>query len=56
MRYSRQNTILEIISNHDVETQTELCNMLIDKGYKVTQATVSRDINTYFQRRIAQVP
>ena len=43
MRYSRQNTILEIISNHDVETQTELCNMLIDKGYKVTQATVSRD-------------
>lgn len=44
MRYSRQNTILEIISNHDVETQTELCNMLIDKGYKITQATVSRDI------------
>ena len=39
MRYSRQNTILEIISNHDVETQTELCNMLIDKGYKAVSYT-----------------
>lgn len=44
MRYSRQNAILEIISNYEIETQIDLCKMLIAKGFKVTQATVSRDI------------
>lgn len=44
MRYSRQNKILELISTTVVETQEQLCQLLKDSGYDVTQATVSRDI------------
>ncbi|MCR5134838.1 MAG: arginine repressor [Clostridiales bacterium] len=44
MRYSRQNKILELISKTAVETQEQLCQLLKDAGYDVTQATVSRDI------------
>lgn len=44
MRFSRQNKILEIIKTHDVETQEQLLALLQEAGYKVTQATVSRDI------------
>lgn len=44
MRYSRQNKILEIINSSEIETQDQLQSALEDAGYKVTQATVSRDI------------
>jgi len=44
MRYSRQNKILELITKNTVETQEQLCQLLKDAGYDVTQATVSRDI------------
>lgn len=44
MKNKRQNTILEIISAQEIETQEELIEKLADKGYQVTQATVSRDI------------
>jgi transcriptional regulator of arginine metabolism len=44
MRYSRQNKILELIENNEIETQEKLASMLKDGGYEVTQATVSRDI------------
>ena len=44
MRYSRQNMVLEIIRNNEVDTQEMLCQLLKDAGYEVTQATVSRDI------------
>ena len=44
MRYSRQNKILEIISNYEVETQDRLQELLNEAGYNVTQATISRDI------------
>ncbi|MBE5781531.1 MAG: arginine repressor [Clostridiales bacterium] len=44
MKNKRQNAIKEIIANHDVETQGELADRLMQSGYKVTQATVSRDI------------
>lgn len=44
MRYPRHNKILELISIHNIETQEELAKMLVDNGFKVTQATVSRDI------------
>lgn len=44
MRYSRQNKILELIANNEVETQEMLVNMLEKSGFAVTQATVSRDI------------
>lgn len=44
MRYSRQNKILDIINTHEVETQEALVSLLKKSGYKVTQATISRDI------------
>ena len=44
MRYSRQNKILELIQKHVVETQDQLQDLLEQEGYKVTQATISRDI------------
>ena len=40
----RQAAILSIISEHEVETQQELCELLREAGYNATQATLSRDI------------
>lgn len=36
--------IRELIANFDIETQDELVDHLKKEGYKVTQATISRDI------------
>lgn len=44
MKKERQEKIIEIISNYEVETQEELAQRLNEAGYSVTQATVSRDI------------
>lgn len=44
MKANRHAKILEIIRKHEVDTQEELCSRLNEAGYKVTQATVSRDI------------
>jgi len=44
MKTRRQNEIIRIISSRDIETQEELAAALRALGYKVTQATVSRDI------------
>ena len=43
-RNSRHFKILEIIAAKPIETQEELANELNASGFKVTQATVSRDI------------
>ena len=43
-RLQRQLKILEIIKNKEIDTQEELVDELRAAGYKVTQATVSRDI------------
>nr|2P5K_A Chain A, Arginine repressor [Bacillus subtilis]2P5L_C Chain C, Arginine repressor [Bacillus subtilis]2P5L_D Chain D, Arginine repressor [Bacillus subtilis]2P5L_G Chain G, Arginine repressor [Bacillus subtilis]2P5L_H Chain H, Arginine repressor [Bacillus subtilis] len=40
----RHIKIREIITSNEIETQDELVDMLKQDGYKVTQATVSRDI------------
>lgn len=40
----RQKKILEIIAQNEIETQDELSDKLIEMGYNVTQATISRDI------------
>ena len=45
MKKKRQAEILRIISTNEVETQEMLLNLLRERGYDVTQATVSRDIN-----------
>ena len=44
MKSGRHAKILEIISEHPVETQDEIIARLRDAGYKATQATISRDI------------
>ncbi len=44
MKNKRQNKILEIISQNDIETQEELVEALVNIGFRVTQATISRDI------------
>jgi transcriptional regulator of arginine metabolism len=44
MRYSRQNKIIEIINNNEVDTQEKLASLLKEEGFEVTQATISRDI------------
>ncbi|MCM1226878.1 MAG: arginine repressor [Clostridium sp.] len=44
MKNKRQYKILDIIKLHDVETQEMLQGLLSEYGFKVTQATVSRDI------------
>ena len=44
MKTSRQEEILQIIEQNEIETQEELAQQLRRRGYKVTQATVSRDI------------
>lgn len=41
---ARQDKILEIITQHEVETQEELVGYLRGSGLDVTQATISRDI------------
>ena len=43
-RNARQNKIIELIREKDIERQEDLVSELIKEGYKVTQATVSRDI------------
>ena len=40
----RHDEILRLISENVVETQGQLTQMLLDEGFDVTQATVSRDI------------
>ncbi len=44
MKKGRQQKILELITKYEIETQDDLIDMLLVEGYKVTQATVSRDI------------
>lgn len=43
-RQERQNRLLKLIEEKDIETQQELTDILLSEGFKVTQATVSRDI------------
>ena len=44
-RILRQQKILEIIESKEIETQEELCDELNRANFRVTQATVSRDVN-----------
>ena len=44
MKINRHAKIYELINKYSIETQEELADLLNQEGYKVTQATVSRDI------------
>lgn len=44
MKNSRQNIILQIISEEEIETQAQLLDALAKRGVNSTQATLSRDM------------
>ena len=44
MKSGRQSKIIELIEKNDIETQEDLAAKLNAAGFKVTQATISRDI------------
>lgn len=54
MKVGRQAKIVELIGRYEVETQEELCALLNQEGYEVTQATVSRDIRELKLTKVTQ--
>ena len=44
LKRARQQAIADVVRDRDLRTQRELVAALQDKGFRVTQATVSRDI------------
>jgi len=44
MKQTRQQKIIQLIEEFDIDTQEELVSRLTEAGFKVTQATISRDI------------
>ena len=44
MKSQRQERILELVSKYEIETQDDMMSRLQSEGFKVTQATVSRDL------------
>ncbi len=53
MKKVRHSHIVDIIQKYDVETQEELAKYLKAAGFRVTQATVSRDIR---ELKLSKVP
>ena len=44
MKFQRQAAIIDLISNHEIDTQEELTARLREMGFHSSQATISRDI------------
>ncbi|HBA62269.1 MAG TPA: arginine repressor [Lachnospiraceae bacterium] len=53
MKVDRHVKIAELINKYDIETQEELAERLNREGFRVTQATVSRDIR---DMKLSKVP
>ena len=53
IKTNRQSKIIEIIQKNEVETQDELSALLEKDGFRVTQATVSRDIR---ELKLTKIP
>ncbi len=49
----RQSTIHEVIASRDVGNQEELRKLLLQRGWDVTQSTLSRDLR---EMRVARIP
>lgn len=49
----RQATIHEVIASRDVGSQEELRKLLLQRGWDVTQSTLSRDLR---EMRVARIP
>lgn len=53
MKLQRHTKIVELIHQYDIDTQEELASRLNEAGFKVTQATVSRDIRELKLTKVA---
>ena len=53
MKLARHEKIIELIKEYDIDTQEELAERLQEAGFKVTQATVSRDIRALKMTKVA---
>ena len=53
MKIQRHAKIVELINQYDIDTQEELVRRLKEAGFRVTQATVSRDIRELRLTKIA---
>lgn len=53
MKLARHEKIKELIQQYDIDTQEELAARLNEAGFKVTQATVSRDIRALKMTKVA---
>lgn len=54
-RAKRQQKILELIANKEIDTQEELCDELNKCNFRVTQATISRDVKELKLYKVAGV-
>ena len=52
-KQDRQSAILELVQSHAVDSQEKLRRLLRQRGWDVTQATLSRDLR---ELRLARVP
>lgn len=53
MKVARHEKIMELIRQYDIDTQEELAARLNEAGFKVTQATISRDIRALKMTKVA---
>lgn len=53
MKGKRQEKILELIKQYDIETQEELTRRLQEAGFSSTQGTISRDIRELKLTKVA---
>jgi transcriptional regulator of arginine metabolism len=53
VKLARHEKIIELIHQYDIDTQEELAARLNEAGFKVTQATVSRDIRSLKITKVA---
>jgi transcriptional regulator of arginine metabolism len=54
MKQLRQQQIRDLISNRAIRTQGELAAALRERGFRATQATVSRDVGELGLRKVNQ--
>ena len=52
-RRTRLQATLEILTNNCIGSQEELARILATRGYKITQATLSRDLKTLRATKVA---
>ena len=53
MKVARHEKIIELIRQYEIDRQEELAARLNEAGFKVTQATVSRDIRALKMTKVA---